>query len=161
MGGTDANADYDQYYASLAASAAPSGLATPRLSDFGEEEEDVKPNVEYLDSLNENRKRSRSREDVGNGSASPKQRRTSPPEAVPSIVNGVELDSSTLAPAADDDPMVYGESLSSSCRAVNKVDVIYVVNGEPVPFSLVTEEHQEAMTPEEYTAYYEVMTARS
>ena len=35
------------------------------------------------------------------------------------------------------------------------------VNGEPVPFSLVTEEHQEAMTPEEYTAYYEVMTARS
>ena len=149
--------DYDQYYASLAASTQP----TPGANEFADEEDDVKPSVEYLDSLNENRKRSRSREDVGNGSASPKQRRTSPPEAVPSIVNGVELDSSTLAPAADDDPMVYGESLSSSCRAVNKVDVIYVVNGEPVPFSLVTEEHQEAMTPEEYTAYYEVMTARS
>ena len=35
------------------------------------------------------------------------------------------------------------------------------VNGEPVPFSQITEEHQEAMTPEEYTAYFEVLDARS
>ncbi len=35
------------------------------------------------------------------------------------------------------------------------------VNGEPVPFSQITEEHQDAMTPEEYTAYYEVLSARS
>ena len=34
-------------------------------SDFGEEEEDVKPSIEYLNSLNEYRKRSRSTEDVG------------------------------------------------------------------------------------------------
>ena len=59
-------ADYDQYYASLAASEAPSTLPTPGLGEFGEEE-DVKPNLEYLDSLNEYRKRSRSREDVGTG----------------------------------------------------------------------------------------------
>ena len=36
-----------------------------------------------------------------------------------------------------------------------------IVNGEPVPFSLVTEEHQDAMTPEEYTAYYELLSAQS
>ena len=38
---------------------------------------------------------------------------------------------------------------------------MYQVNGEPVPLSQVTEEHQEAMTPEEYTAYYEILSARS
>lgn len=66
--------DYDQYYASLAASSAastqatPSGLSAPGSSDFGDvydEEDDRKPNVEYLDSLNDYRKRSRSREDEG------------------------------------------------------------------------------------------------
>lgn len=35
------------------------------------------------------------------------------------------------------------------------------VNGTKVPFSQVTEEHQEAMTPEEYTAYFEVYQARN
>lgn len=35
------------------------------------------------------------------------------------------------------------------------------VNGEPVPLSQVTEEHQEAMTTDEYTAYYEVLSAQS
>ncbi|KAI0724337.1 TFIIE alpha subunit-domain-containing protein [Cerioporus squamosus] len=134
---------YDQYYASLAASAQP----TPGLSEFAvEEDEDVKPNVEYLDSLNEYRKRSRSRDDIGTGSSTPKMPRTEEhmgiqvEAAVPEAevhVNGVNGDAS-----AEDDPMVY-------------------VNGKPVPFSQVTEEHQEAMTPEEYTAYYEVLSARS
>jgi transcription initiation factor TFIIE subunit alpha len=64
--------DYDQYYASLAASSAASALDTPGASfsddfgDFGDDDDDDrKPNIEYLDSLNEYRKRSRSREDVG------------------------------------------------------------------------------------------------
>ena len=67
--------DYDQYYASLAASTLPSAQATPSglgasgSDDFGdfpdEEEEEMKPSVEYLDSLNDYRKRSRSREDEG------------------------------------------------------------------------------------------------
>ena len=38
---------------------------------------------------------------------------------------------------------------------------VRTVNGEAVAFSQVTEEHQELMTPEEYTAYYEVMTSRT
>ena len=33
-----------------------------------------------------------------------------------------------------------------------------LVNGEAMKFSEVTEEHQELMTPEEYTAYYEVLS---
>ena len=75
---------YDQYYASLAV-AASSGQPTPtatamgssaanspifsvfnsQLNDDDEDDEDRKPNVEYLDSLNSYRKRSRSAEDVG------------------------------------------------------------------------------------------------
>lgn len=65
--------DYDRYYASLAASATastngtPSGLGIPGGDDFGvsDDEEDRKPSIEYLNSLNEYRKRSRSREDIG------------------------------------------------------------------------------------------------
>lgn len=69
---------YDQYYASLAASsAAASAQATPTATghqsssssnspDFTHDDDrDEKPNVQYLDSLNAYRKRSRSQEDVG------------------------------------------------------------------------------------------------
>ncbi|KAH9916967.1 TFIIE alpha subunit-domain-containing protein [Epithele typhae] len=126
---------YERYYATLAASAAPSGMPTPRLSDFGEDEEDVKPDLEYLDSLNEYRKRSRSREDVGD-----EDRGTTP--KLPRTEGSMSPPALDAPPAGGaDDPIVY-------------------VNGGPVPFSLVTEEHQEAMSPEEYAAYYEVMTAR-
>jgi transcription initiation factor TFIIE subunit alpha len=74
--------DYDQYYASLAAAssvvpsaiATPSGLSIPGSSDFGDlaydDDEEKKPNVEYLDSLNDYRKRSRSTEDVGSSAKS-------------------------------------------------------------------------------------------
>jgi transcription initiation factor TFIIE subunit alpha len=60
--------DYDQYYASLAASSAPSTRDTPSAlggpgSDEGDGEEERKPSVQYLDSLNEYRKRSRSEKD--------------------------------------------------------------------------------------------------
>jgi|SRR5882762_8817353 transcription initiation factor TFIIE subunit alpha len=65
--------DYDRYYASLAASATastngtPLGLGIPGGDDFGasDDEEDRKPSVEYLNSLNDYRKRSRSMEDIG------------------------------------------------------------------------------------------------
>ncbi|KAI0353960.1 hypothetical protein OH77DRAFT_1406320 [Trametes cingulata] len=139
---------YDQYYASLAASAAPSGEPTPGMSEFGEEEEDVKPSVEYLDSLNEYRKRSRSRDDIGTGGSTPKIPRidgfADAAETETAVyTNGIEAEAPlTNGDAGDDDPIVY-------------------VNGEPVPLSQVTEEHQEAMTPEEYTAYYEVLSSRS
>lgn len=72
---------YDQYYASLAASsAAASAQATPTATghqsssssnspDFlNDDDRDEKPNVQYLDSLNAYRKRSRSQEDVGTAS---------------------------------------------------------------------------------------------
>ena len=74
---------YEQYYANLAAatSANNSASATPTFTGRSgssppgtvtdaalfEEEEDRKPAVEYLDSLNAYRKRSRSQEDVGGG----------------------------------------------------------------------------------------------
>ncbi|KAK7685566.1 hypothetical protein QCA50_011433 [Cerrena zonata] len=145
---------YDQYYASLAASAAPSAQATPAVpdlgSDFGDEEEDVKPSVEYLDSLNDYRKRSRSREDVGMGGGPVKTPRMNGHEPSPlSYTNGVDV-------PAEAEILVNGMTVED----VPADDPIVYVNGEPVPFSQVTEEHQELMTPEEYTAYYEVMTSR-
>lgn len=36
-----------------------------------------------------------------------------------------------------------------------------VVSGAPTPFSKVTEEDQELMTPEEYSAYFEVFQSRA
>lgn len=145
---------YDQYYASLAASNAPSAQDTPALTslgEFGEEEEDVKPNVEYLDSLNEYRKRSRSLEDNGlerGPSKTPKLNGHSPTNGFAPPVPEPELEAPAIPPEEPapeeplDDPLVY-------------------VNGEPMKFSEVTEEHQELMTPEEYTAYFEVFQSRS
>ncbi|KII87796.1 hypothetical protein PLICRDRAFT_42295 [Plicaturopsis crispa FD-325 SS-3] len=143
---------YDQYYASLAASSSastldtPTGLDAPGGDDFGDfpqDDEDQKPSIEYLDSLNDYRKRSRSAEDVGNS-------RTKIAKVADGfgyanhIVNDVDVDQEMgdePAPAPADDPVVS-------------------VNGVPTPFSKVTEDDQELMTPEEYTAYYEIMQER-
>ena len=35
------------------------------------------------------------------------------------------------------------------------------VNGVPKPYSQVTEEDHDLMTPDEYTAYFEILQARS
>ncbi|KZT07046.1 uncharacterized protein LAESUDRAFT_725393 [Laetiporus sulphureus 93-53] len=139
---------YDQYYASLAASAAPSTDGTPALpgggSDFGEEEEDVKPSIEYLDSLNEYRKRSRSQENEGVAHATPK---------IPRL-NGQDL----LLPA-EVVAEVQEPGMPAEAEAPSEEPIVYV-NGEPIRLSEVTEEHQELMTPEEYTTYFEVLTAQ-
>ena len=52
------------------------------FDDFGNDDEDQKPSMEYIDSLNDYRKRSRSREDVGGSS------RFKVPKVEPEIVNG-------------------------------------------------------------------------
>lgn len=133
-------ADYDQYYASLAVSAntsthaTPTGLSAPGSSDFGgDEEEERKPNIEYLDSLNEYRKRSRSREDEGAVTKAKIAKVTEPSlyngfgaETIttngrsngytPRIngytqENGIEVDVDAVLVAdvqATDDPLVYG-----------------------------------------------------
>ncbi|KAF5379153.1 hypothetical protein D9615_006061 [Tricholomella constricta] len=154
---------YDQYYASLAASssaaasahATPSNLSLPGSSDFGDvaydDEEDRKPSVEYLDSLNEYRKRSRSGEDDG-ANAKMKTAKVEEglngygysPENGISLVNDstIMVDNVQPPPPPEDDPVVY-------------------VNGKPVAYSKVTEEDHDMMTPDEYTAFFEVMQARS
>ncbi|THH00110.1 hypothetical protein EW026_g2364 [Hermanssonia centrifuga] len=139
---------YDHYYASLAASAAPSAHDTPALTnfnEFGEEDEDVKPSMEYLNSLGDYRKRSRSMEDIGDAgpAKTPKLNGQSTPNGYASLepeTPSMSLEEVPQEPL--DDPTIY-------------------VNGQPIPFSQVTEEHQELMTPEEYTAYFEVIQSRS
>lgn len=39
--------------------------------------------------------------------------------------------------------------------------ILCVVNGAPVALSQIADEHEALMTPEEYTAYYEVLTAQA
>jgi transcription initiation factor TFIIE subunit alpha len=187
--------DYDQYYASLAASASASAAisttATPAamnytIPDFSDtleddDMEDRKPNVQYLDSLGDYRKRSRSVEDEGKREAEKKAKLESAQTNginghIMNSLNGHSIGSSPLATvngdeemhgadvtmqvdeAATDDPIVHGMPifLSSLDTCINRT----IVNGKPVPFSQVTEEDQELMTPDEYTHYYEVMTAR-
>lgn len=135
---------YDQYYASLAASTAatPTGYTYSAAgshsdSPIGDEvtfsngargdEEDKKPNVEYLDSLNAFRKRSRSQEDVGgegkeklpklngtngisnghtNGFVAPIAAATNSP--ADTEMWGASQDMSVDGGASGDDPMVMG-----------------------------------------------------
>ena len=98
----------------------PSAQDTPGPdlgSEFGEEE-DVKPSVEYLDSVNEYRKRSRSVEDIGEGSGMNKIPRTAngTPEAngVPVAAVSMEVEMTTevivetTVSGSADDPMVHG-----------------------------------------------------
>jgi len=156
---------YDQYYASLAASAAPSTQHTPsgEFSVLGDFEEDRKPNIEYLDALNEYNKRSRSVEDEG-GEAERKQARVGAgvgaatdgwghgqgqengngAELLSPSTNGVESSETMNAEdvIAEDDPIVY-------------------VDGKPMPFSQVGEEHHDLMTADEYAAYFEIFQQRS
>ncbi|KIY49460.1 hypothetical protein FISHEDRAFT_41590 [Fistulina hepatica ATCC 64428] len=131
---------YEQYYARLAASAQATPASTGLGSDFGEpnEDEDQKPNVEYLDSLNAYRKRSRSAEDNEQSERPPKSPRA---EGALSVNGTTEALVDEGTADAADDPLVY-------------------VNGDPIPYSQITEEHHELMTPEEYTAFYEIMQSR-
>jgi len=59
-----------------------------------------------------------------------------------------------------EDPIVYGTLfvtvLTPLPLVLTRCSPPPAVNGEPTPFSAVTEEHQELMTPEEYTTYFEV-----
>ena len=132
---------YDQYYATLAASSAAvsaqptptaqSALGSSDSGDFGyDEEEDRKPSVQYLDSLNAYRKRSRSQEDVGSV-AKIKQVKIDAPEGIYCTGNGlgvvingytpengieVEQDAVMVEDVVllpEDDPMVYGTPLPS------------------------------------------------
>ncbi|KAJ7070342.1 TFIIE alpha subunit-domain-containing protein [Mycena belliarum] len=141
---------WDQYYASLenSAQATPTGLSAPGSSDFGdlnaEEEEDVKPSVEYLDSLNEYRKRSRSHEGADAANKVPKVEdgfggatgHLNVFELPADVVPDVPVTQEPAEPM--EDPTVY-------------------VNGAPMPFSQVTEADHDLMTPEEYTAFFQIM----
>ncbi|OCH85727.1 hypothetical protein OBBRIDRAFT_762535 [Obba rivulosa] len=149
---------YDQYYASLAASAAPSTSATPGMqdmgSDFGDEEEDVKPSVEYLDSLNEYRKRSRSLEDVDGRTATPKLPRTNGFVEAPQVAAAMSQETTVR------NGVIAEEAVWPATEGPPADDPVVQVNGEPVPLSQITPEHEELMTPEEYTAYFEIISAR-
>ena len=131
----------------------------------------MKPSIEYLNSLNEYRKRSRSTEDVGfstsnSGKKVVKLGYENPgsgpiiASAMPmleALVKEQPLDVEVTLPQGED-PIVYGmlfiTVLTTSLPLL--AHFLLVVNGKPMPFSTIAEEHQELMTPEEYTTYFEV-----
>ncbi|EEB92718.1 hypothetical protein MPER_08733 [Moniliophthora perniciosa FA553] len=174
--------DYEQYYASLAASAGASAQGNAVWSecsgsDFDnaeKEEEDQKPSMEYLNSLNEYRKRSRSLEDEGSDGKA-KVANTSTIVRVNGNGNGnalqTNITSHTMESVPDgtqngvakspEDPIVYGSYSQAVFPIPPYADVdTSVVNGNPKPFSAVTEEDHELMTSDEYTAYYEVLQSQ-
>lgn len=130
----------------------------------------MKPSIEYLDSLNDYRKRSRSQEDVGRGDEEIKQLKLGAGASADLYTNGNGLTVASIAPATngevapDDDPVVFGGCLLLVQHCANNIYScfhVFSVNGEAVPFSHITEEHQELMTPEEYTAYFGVYSTRT
>ncbi|PPQ89235.1 hypothetical protein CVT25_001314 [Psilocybe cyanescens] len=199
---------YDQYYASLAASSAaasaqptPTATGIPSSSsnspaDFtsgysqlngDDEEEDKKPNVEYLDSLNAYRKRSRSQEDVG-AAAKVKMPK------VDGVVNGYAgangllgvngaanghangngygnangngnghspLSGYAYAEEQQQQDVIMESQGESVPRSEPEDDPMVLVNGISKPYSQVTEDDHDLMTPDEYTAYFEILQERS
>ncbi|KAI0031345.1 hypothetical protein K488DRAFT_52231 [Vararia minispora EC-137] len=110
---------YEQYYASLAASAAP----TPFSASVSTPNDD-----EARSQLGDTGKRSRSVEDEGENDRNKHGR-------------------------FENHAVANGET--------NGHDPIVYVNGAPIPFSRVTEDDHERMTPEEYSAFFDVMQAQS
>lgn len=97
--------DYDQYYASLAASNAASAQATPSAftnEELGEDDHS-NPSVQYLDSLNEYQKRSRSVQDDGSAVKKIAKVDLEPPGVHMQLT---ELEMTGLS--GIDDPVVFG-----------------------------------------------------
>jgi len=153
--------DYDQYYASLAASAAPS-TPSGEFSVLGDFEEDRKPDIEYLDALNEHNKRSRSVENEGD--AERKQARVS--DGSGGEGDGLGLLGQQAQENGERQELLPMNGVESSGRDVQDVtfadeDPTVYVDGKPMPFSQVGEEHHDLMTADEYTAYFEIFQQRS
>jgi transcription initiation factor TFIIE subunit alpha len=146
----------------------PSGLGASGSDDSGDfpdnDDEDRKPSIQYLDSLNSYRKRSRSKED---------ERLSKKKVAKISETNGhifsfngggleEEVGAVGVEVTPEDDPFVHGRSCSLPSLLSGKLTgrLSLSVKGTPIPFSKITEEDQDLMTPEEYTTYFEVIQTR-
>jgi transcription initiation factor TFIIE subunit alpha len=168
----------------LAASTAPSTQHTPsgEFSVLGDVEEDRKPNIEYLDSLNEHNKRLRLAEHEDD--AERKQARVGDSDGVSGWALGLGLQGqgqengeqqhlpmngvASFGPdgegavLAEDDPVVYGLYFVSwrfPKVVLNRRSLS--VDGKPIPLSQVGEEHHDLMTADEYAAYFEIFQQRS
>ncbi|TEB23351.1 hypothetical protein FA13DRAFT_1798141 [Coprinellus micaceus] len=107
-----------------------------------------------LESLSEYRKRSRSIEDVGSAPKTPKIAKTDSNSSVAGLANGfsdhlpAQFATPEFVAPVEPEPHMYAQPPAD--------DPLVYVNGNPKAFSLVTDEDHELMTPEEYTAYFEV-----
>jgi len=156
---------YEQYYATLEASQSQSASQTPMIdtpiSDF---EEDRKPNVALLDSMNSSRKRSRSPFDEGRNGLKAARSNTGTPifSRSPSGILSAEDSPAAmdLGPPPSRSVSVDDVVIPDIMDTLNDDPTIFVA-GKPMPFSQVTEEMGDEMTPEEYQTYYDMLMARS
>jgi len=136
---------YDRYYAQL--EAGPSQAKADDAGSWdGSDEEDVKPSLIELE-FQRTRKRTRSNSPVAGIDTSldrgSKFLRTADGPVLSRSGSG------SLPPTTETTPDGTGENTPSE-------DTLVSVNGIQMPFSTVTEEHHDMMTPDEYTAYFEV-----
>ncbi|KAF8527611.1 TFIIE alpha subunit-domain-containing protein [Hysterangium stoloniferum] len=128
---------YDAYYASLQSSA----VQTPSMDSWGglnAEPEDHKPDLNYLNGRAPSYSSVPSTPD---GGLNPNGKRTREEEGFTFGGDGGEMTLAEEVGFVGDDPTVY-------------------VQGKPMKFSEVTEEHHELMTEDEYTAFFDVVTSR-
>jgi hypothetical protein len=106
--------DYDDYYASLAAGTQSRSTPTSGVPDdySRDEEVDVKPNVQLLDSLGDYRKRARSPSTHEDEPPAKKFSQDSGP--APTATPTGELE---VAQESEDDPTVYGRPYFSFVQA--------------------------------------------
>lgn len=116
-------------------------------------EEEHKHSIQHPGALNGHRKRSRSQDDEGAAAKKLTKLELEPPN--PNGVGNQEAEA-----RGDDDPLISGVYHQFNLMSVT-THHFPSVNGVQKPFSEVTEEDQELMTPDEYTAYFEVFQARS
>ncbi|EJD39595.1 hypothetical protein AURDEDRAFT_116120 [Auricularia subglabra TFB-10046 SS5] len=149
----DQQADYyDQYYASLQ----NASNSTPMASD-----EDEKPSLSYLNGLVAGAKRAREHLELQDDRSA----KTHRPSLLGPGRNVVSRHSSrTESSEGSPPPATMPASLRSSPPTTQDEsmddDPDVMVAGKPVPFSQITEEHHDLMTPDEYTAYFELIDAR-
>jgi transcription initiation factor TFIIE subunit alpha len=154
----------DDYYASLTNPASQpytSGTST-NPEELGDDDEDIKPDITQLmhTSLNDYRKRARSPDDIEDATTpASKTARLDDPAASAELFESTDLSGDQ---PAEDDPTVYGKWPHTLCWYCDRQLIFarLTVNGEAMPYSVVTEEHHDLMTPEEYAAYFVIFDSR-
>jgi len=142
---------YDQYYAQLEAGPSQDRSRSGSL----EPEEDVKPSISELERGSRKRSRSESPQDEIGGERGSKFLRASMDPLSRSGSASYPPTTGVNTPDINEHPEGGGSGVAHGAGATED-DPLVSVSGIQMRYSEVTEDHHELMTPDEYTAYFEV-----